>query len=171
MEVARQLAASGADIGVDYIFFDLEDYGKSEYENSYCYGSQHWSVNKHVQGYQARFGILLDMVAAAGSTYTKEGTSMQFAPDVVDLVWRTAANAGYGNYFVQDESAGIIDDHYYINTKGGIKCIDIVHYDYGTMSHFWKHWHTHEDTIDKIDRNAMKATGQTLLEVLMRTQS
>jgi hypothetical protein len=171
LEVARQLHTSGSKAGVDIILFDLEDYGKSEYENSYCYGSQYWAANKHIPGYQARFGILLDMVAASNIVFTKEGTSLQFARDVVDKVWGIAANAGYGNYFVQDESAGIIDDHYYVNRIGGIKCIDIVSYDYSAPSHFWKHWHTHEDTIDKIDKTSLKAVGQVLLEVLYRSEN
>lgn len=168
IEVARQLAIGDVQSGVDIILFDLEDYGKSEIENSYCYGSQYWARNKHIPGYQARFGILLDMAAGANPTFTKEGTSMQYASDVVELVWKTAAEAGYGQYFVEGETAGIIDDHYYVNKIAGIRCIDIVHYDYNAPSHFWKHWHTHEDTMDKIDKTSMKAVGQTLLEVIFR---
>lgn len=171
LEIARQLALSNTNLGVDIIFFDLEDYGKTEHDNSYCYGSQYWTQHKHVERYQARFGILLDMTAAAHGTFTKEGTSMQYAPDIVNMVWHTAAAAGYSDYFVQDETTGIIDDHYYINKMGGIKCIDIVHYDYNTPSHFWKYWHTHGDSMDKIDKNTMKAVGQTLLEVVFRNPS
>ncbi len=168
IEAARQLAAADVQTGVDIMLFDLEDYGKSEIENSYCYGSQYWARNKHVTGYQARFGILIDMAAGANPTFTKEGTSMHYASDIVELVWKTAADAGFGRYFLNDESAGIIDDHFYINKLAGIRCIDIVHYDYNTPSHFWKHWHTHEDTMDKIDKTSMKAVGQTLLEVIFR---
>ena len=168
LEVARQLALSNSDAGIDIIFFDMEDYGKSEFENSFCYGSQYWAKNKHVNGYQARFGILLDMTAAENATFSKEGTSMQFASDVVELVWRTAANAGYSDYFVQDVTSGIVDDHYYVNKMGNIKCIDIIHYDHNTPFHFWKHWHTHGDTMDNISRNTLKAVGQTLLEVIFR---
>ena len=169
IEIARQLSLTDNDLGIDIIFFDLEDYGKSAYENSYCYGSQYWSKNKHVEGYQARFGILLDMTGAQHGIFTKEGTSMHYAADVVDVVWKAAANAGYADYFVQDESNDIIDDHFYVNKIAGIKCIDIVHYDYNTPSHFWKYWHTHGDSMDKIDRTTLKAVGQTLLEVIFRS--
>jgi glutaminyl-peptide cyclotransferase len=34
--------------------------------------------------------------------------------------------------------------------------------------HFWKYWHTHGDTIDKINKTSLKAVGQTLLEVIFR---
>lgn len=169
LEAARVMAEADVKTGVDIMLFDLEDYGKSEIENSYCYGSQYWARNKHIPGYQARFGILLDMAAAENPTFTKEGTSMQYASDVVELVWKTANDAGFGRYFVQDESPGIIDDHFYINKLAGIRCIDIVHYDYNNSpSHFWKHWHTHEDTMDKIDKVSLKAVGQVLMEVVFR---
>lgn len=168
LEVARQLALANSGLGIDIIYFDLEDYGKSEIENSYCYGSQYWSKYKHVYGYAARFGILLDMVGAERSTFTKEGTSMQYARDIVDIVWQQGNAIGYSDYFLLDQTKGIVDDHFYINRIGQIKCIDIIHYDYNTPANFWKHWHTHGDTMDKIDKNTLKAVGQTLLEVIYR---
>ena len=174
MEVARQLSIAKPNLGVDIIFFDAEDYGQpddSEFppmEDSYCLGSQYWAKNLHTPNYIARYGILLDMVGAEHSTFTQEGTSVQYAPYVVDLVWKTAASAGYSDYFLMQKTKGIIDDHFYINRISGIRCVDIIHYDFNTTSNFWKHWHTHGDTIDKIDKNTLKATGQTLLEVLFR---
>lgn len=177
MEVARQLSIARPNLGVDIIFFDAEDYGQPEdskfppMEDSYCLGSQYWSNHLHVPNYTARYGILLDMVGATRSTFTQEGTSMQYAPYVVDLVWQAAHDIGYSDYFLPERTKGIIDDHFYINRIAGIRCIDIIHYDFQTPSNFWKHWHTHGDTIDKIDRNTLKATGQTLLEVLFRELS
>lgn len=166
LEVARQLYIAHPHIGVDIIFFDMEDYGKTSDENTYALGTQYWAKNPHVPGYAAQYGILLDMVGAEKATFTKEGSSMQYAGDVVDKVWRIAAAKGFSDYFIFQETKGIIDDHTYVNTMANIKCIDIIHYDYNTPSNFWKYWHTHGDTMDKINRNTLKAVGQTLLEVL-----
>lgn len=172
IEVARQLSIAKPDIGVDLVFFDLEDYGQPDdsklppVEDSYCLGSQYWAKNPHVPNYFARFGILLDMTGASNATFAMEGTSMQYAPEVVNYVWKIAADAGYSNYFVTDRTRPIIDDHYYVNQLAKIKMIDIVHFDPTTDSHFWKHWHTREDTLDKIDRTTLKAVGQTLMAVL-----
>jgi glutaminyl-peptide cyclotransferase len=174
LEVARQLKAAKSKMAVDIILFDAEDYGQPDdsnlpyMEDSYCLGSQYWAKNLHVQNYFARFGVLLDMVGAANSKFTQEGTSMRYAPEIVNLVWQTASNAGFGDYFIQETTKGIIDDHYYINGLAHMKVVDIIHYDYNTRSNFWKHWHTHGDSIDKIDRNTLRATGQTILEVLYR---
>lgn len=177
LEVARQLKTANSKMAVDIVFFDAEDYGQPDdselpqMEDSYCLGSQFWAKNLHVAGYFARFGILLDMAGASGSTFTQEGTSMRYAPEIVNLVWSTAANAGFSDYFIPEPTKGIIDDHYYINSLTHIKCVDIIHYDHSTPSNFWKYWHTHGDTMDKIDKGTLHAVGQTLLEVLYRQNS
>lgn len=166
IEIARQLHLTRPEIGIDIILFDMEDYGKSSDENSYALGTQYWAKNPHVANYSAKYGILLDMVGAERATFTKEGTSMQYAADVMNNVWRIAAEKGYSDYFLFEETRGIVDDHTYVNTMANIKCIDIIHYDYSSSSNFWKHWHTHGDTMDKIDKNTLKAVGQTVLEVI-----
>ena len=177
MEVARQLSIAKTDLGVDIIFFDIEDYGQPEnsgypeQDDTYCLGSQYWSQHLHTPNYFARYGILLDMVGATNATFTQEGTSIRYAEDVTGMVWKIAGDLGYGSYFLLEKTNPIVDDHYYINQIAQIKCIDVIHYDYNTPSHFWKHWHTHGDTIDKIDRNSLKAVGQTLLQVLFNELS
>jgi len=42
--------------------------------------------------------------------------------------------------------------------------IDIIEYDSG--SGFGKYWHTQDDNMQVIDKNTLKAVGQTLLQVL-----
>jgi glutaminyl-peptide cyclotransferase len=177
IEVARQLSIAKPDLGIDIIFFDLEDYGQPEnsgfpeQDDTYCLGSQYWSQHLHTPAYFARYGILLDMVGATNATFTQEGTSIRYAENVTGMVWKTADDLGYGNYFLMEKTNPIVDDHYYINQIAEIKCTDVIHYDYNTPSHFWKHWHTHGDTIDKIDKNSLKAVGQTLLQVLFNELS
>lgn len=166
MEVARVLKNNPVNVGVDIVLFDAEDLGKSQFEDSYCLGSQYWSKNPHVPGYKAEFGILLDMVGAAGATFAWEEQSVEYAQDVLRLVWDKAHKLGYGNHFVYLQKGGIIDDHVYVNENAKIPTIDIIHYDTRTRSGFPEHWHTHRDNMNAIDRNTLKAVGQTLLEVL-----
>ncbi|MBP9187593.1 MAG: M28 family peptidase, partial [Bacteroidia bacterium] len=47
-----------------------------------------------------------------------------------------------------------------------IPTIDIIHYDAASRTGFPGHWHTHNDNMNAIDRNTLKAVGQTLLEVI-----
>lgn len=158
------------EVGVDIVLFDAEDLGKPEHDNSYCLGSQYWSANLHKPGYQASFGILLDMVGAAGAKFAWENVSVEAAQPILQAVWQTAHNLGYSNYFMYYQKSGIIDDHYYVNKTAKIPTIDIIHYDAASATGFPGHWHTHRDDMSVIDRNTLKAVGQTLLEVIYSAQ-
>jgi Zn-dependent M28 family amino/carboxypeptidase len=172
IEVARILSQKESSIGVDIILFDAEDYGQpqdySDNSNpqSWCIGSQYWSQNPHVQNYYARYGILLDMVGAKDAVFAHEGYSKQYGERILKKVWKKAHEIGYQNYFRYIISPAILDDHYFVNTIANIPTIDIIEYDQNTMSGFNKHWHTHGDDMDNIDKSTLKAVGQTLLEVI-----
>jgi uncharacterized protein (DUF1330 family) len=171
MEIARNIAAKNPKVGIDIIMFDLEDYGQPEnsgfppMENSWCLGSQYWSKNMHKPGYFAKYGILLDMVGGKNATFYKEGTSIFFAGNVVEKVWNTAANLGYGNLFIQEPYGEFTDDHLYINRLTNIPTIDIINYD-KERSAFFSHHHKTGDTMDNIDKTTLKAVGQTVMEVI-----
>lgn len=171
LEIARILHANPIDIGIDIIFFDLEDYGEpqdaqSDHQDNWGLGSQYWARTPHIPGYRASFGILLDMVGGKDATFFMEGTSMNYAPDIMRKVWNTAQQIGYGNYFVLQESNPITDDHYYINTIAGIPTIDIIQHDPTSKTGFYPHWHTLNDNISQIDPNTLKAVGQTVLQTI-----
>ncbi len=163
LEIARIIKSHPTNLGIDIILFDAEDLGNSSQANTYCIGSQYWSANLHHPGYKADFGILLDMVGAANATFGWEAYSAQNAKPVLDKVWRAAHNLNYGRKFQYIQLGGIEDDHVYVN-RAGIPTIDIIHFD--AAGNFPDHHHTHRDNMGIIDRNTLKAVGQTLLEVL-----
>lgn len=165
LEIARQLHLFSANVGVDIVLFDLEDYGTSGNDNSWCLGSQYWANNPHKPNYFANFGILLDMVGGPNAIFPKEQNSVDMASFAVDKVWKAANNLGYGNYFVPQTKDFVgVDDHIYIN-KGGVPCIDIIEYNQ-VSGGFGDYHHTHQDNMSLIDKNTLKAVGQTLLEVI-----
>jgi glutaminyl-peptide cyclotransferase len=176
LEIARQLGQAGGAgpaVGVDLILFDGEDYGQPEdstqpfKDDTWCLGSQHWSANKHKPNYTAAYGILLDMVGAKGAKFAREEYSRRYANDVVQKVWNTANRIGYSDFFVYQDSPGIIDDHYYVNTRTNIRMIDIIEFDQTSSDgYFADYHHTHDDNMDLIDPRTLKAVGQTVLHVL-----
>ena len=173
MEIARQLHLHPVSKGIDIILFDLEDYGPpqdsqtDQSTDTWGLGSQHWSANPHQPNYNARYGILLDMVGAADATFPLEGFSMHYAPDITKKVWETAAAAGYGDYFVFEKGTYITDDHYFINTIAKIPTLNIIHLDPASANGtFYDPWHTLADDITQIDPATLKAVGQTLLTVI-----
>jgi hypothetical protein len=44
--------------------------------------------------------------------------------------------------------------------------IDIIHYDKTNDDPFFAHWHKHSDDLSQIDKQTLKAVGQTLLQVI-----
>jgi glutaminyl-peptide cyclotransferase len=170
MEVARQFAAKAPTVGVDLILWDTEDNGDYKSNNTWCLGSQYWAKHPHKPNYRAFYGINLDMVGAKDARFTKDGFSLQNAPQQTENVWSIAAQLGYGNYF----SAAMtgfesIDDHYFVMEGAGIPMVEVIDRDISS-SEFFPHWHRTTDDISNIDKATLKATGQTMLEVLYRAQ-
>ncbi len=172
LEMARLIQLQPLQIGIDFICFDAEDYGipqwadNTDNSSSWCLGSQYWAAHPHVYGYRANFGILMDMVGGRGSTFSKEGFSKRYASQIVDLVWNTASSISYGQFFPMRDGGYITDDHLPINEIAGIPCIDIVPYFTDAPSGFGPTWHTVNDNMEHIDRNVLKAVGQTVLQVI-----
>jgi len=172
LEIARNINLKNPKIGVDIIFFDAEDYGQPEnskfptMNDSWCLGSQYWSKNPHKQNYFAKYGILLDMVGGKDAEFWQEGISSYYASNIIKKVWDIAHNIGYSNFFIYKKSPQIMDDHYYVNTIAGIPTIDIIEYDPFSKTNFNKHWHTHADNMNNVDRKTLKAVGQTVMRVI-----
>lgn len=171
LELARQLSLKSPEIGIDIVFFDLEDYGPDETYNApegdwWGLGSQYWSQNPHIADYKASYGILLDMVGDASARFRYEYTSYIYANDVQKKVWGAAYKLGFSSVFVTKQSNPIIDDHTYVNTNAKIPMIDIIHQEDGTGTGFPATWHTLNDNIDHIDKNMLATVGKTLLYVI-----
>ncbi len=174
LELARLICKDKKlEIGVDFVCFDAEDYGVPKWSNqpdngeSWALGAQYWAANPHKQGYEARFGILLDMVGGQGAKFYQELMSKQFAQNIVDKVWSAAENAGYGSFFPKSDGGAITDDHIPVNQTAGIPTIDIIpYYPDCEQSNFGPTWHTVNDDMQHIDKSTLQAVGQTVIQVL-----
>ncbi|MES2836253.1 MAG: M28 family peptidase [Bacteroidota bacterium] len=170
LEIARLLQEQKSTLGIDIILFDLEDYGEPResdagMEDSWCLGSQYWAKNKHKANYSAQYGILLDMVGAKDATFLMETSSDYYASWVNKKMWDNAIRLGYSNYFVYDKFGPITDDHLYINQFAKIPTIDIIQWD-KNRSDFGSYHHTHKDNMSVIDKNTLKAVGQSVVETI-----
>jgi hypothetical protein len=166
LELARIMAKNKPNIGVDILLVDAEDWGKTDDDNSWGLGTQYWAKHQHVINYKPIFGILLDMVGASGAQFGREYFSEQYGGGFVDEVWRLANGAGYSSYFKDVNGGAVTDDHVFVN-RAGIPCIDIIDMrTNGNDSGFFDGWHTTHDTMDVIDRNTLKAVGQTVANLI-----
>lgn len=177
LELARGLKASGIDKGIDILLVDAEDYGKPEHvsaldedsEDTWCLGTQYWL--KNMPEYKNRTGkpvyaILLDMVGGYNARFHREYFSNRIASKIVDKVWSAAAQAGYGDRFVNADGVPVTDDHVYL-LKAGIPAIDIIECANQETGGFNPAWHTHADGLGAIDRSTLKAVGETVAYVIV----
>jgi hypothetical protein len=173
LELARLLQQhDSAKVAVDFVCFDAEDWGVPQWSDevdadSWALGAQHWAANPHSSPNTYQYGILLDMVGGQGAKFYREHHSMQYARQVVECVWQAASAAGYGSTFPFKDGGWITDDHLPVNEKAGIPCIDIInHYPDCPQGSFGPVWHTVNDDIGHIDRNTLRAVGQTLVQLI-----
>ena len=169
MEMARVMSAMPPDVGVDFVFFDVEDQGIPEWagryeDNTWCKGAQHWAQNPHRMFYQAEYGILYDMVGTDKPRFTKEEISMNFAQGLTNRLWSCAAYLGYGNIFVDELSGAILDDHLYVNQILRIPTVDIVQN--SPNCSFFSHWHTVGDQLDVIDKETLKIVATVSMKLI-----
>lgn len=170
MSLAKTIGESELDIGVDIVFFDLEDYGHPDEDapETWALGSVHWAKNVS-RTYKPRHAILVDMVGAKNATFARETYSYQVNPTLVNKIWKLAQDMGYGNYFVEGDHGGVQDDHISVINHAGIPMINIIHKT--PAGTFGDYHHTHNDDISIIDQRTLKAVGQVLTAVIFNTQN
>lgn len=155
--VADALKAQPPANGVDLLFVDGEDYGDFADTNDVLIGSR-WFAAHRPAGYQPLFAVLFDMVGDKDLQIFQEGQSVAFAPEVVQRVWRVAADRGHDRHFVARVGQTLIDDHVSLQ-KVGIHAIDVVDFDY-------PYWHTTEDTIDKVSAASLQIVGDVAVSLV-----
>lgn len=166
LEIARQLHIKKTSIGVDLLLTDVEDAGINGDDNSWGLGTQYWANQAKVSGYHAQYGILLDMVGGKGSHFYREGFTKQFAGPQSLMVWNMGNSIGHSDYFRYNDLGGveITDDHSFVNQIAGIPTMDIIALQ--GNGDFMPWHHTVNDNMKIIDKNTLKAVGQTVLQVL-----
>lgn len=155
LEIARQLSLKPVSFGVDFVFFDGEDFGREGVNEDYIIGSRHFARTQPIP--VPRYGILLDLCSEKDLRIPYELNSYMHARPIVEKVY-AAAERVKAMSFVREPGQSVMDDHFPFLEKG-VPVIDIIDFDY-------KYWHTIEDTPDKCSPFSMAEVGRTVLEVL-----
>jgi glutaminyl-peptide cyclotransferase len=155
--VADALKAKAPAVGVDLLFVDGEDYGNFADSNDVLIGSRYFAAHRP-PGDPPLYAVLFDMVGDKNLNIYYEGNSQAFAPEVVDRVWRTARDLGYGSYFLPGVKHTLLDDHVSLQHVG-VHAIDVVDFDY-------PYWHTTDDTIDKVAAASLQIVGDVAVALV-----
>lgn len=174
LEIARNMALREPNIGIDIMFADAEDYGDNstfdQSESTWCLGTQYWiksGMPPYRPGNMPVYGILLDMVGGRNARFHYEYYSQLDARTPTIKVWSEASNLGYSDVFVRRVGAAVTDDHIFI-TRAGIPTTNIIENLNEQTQSFAPTWHTNSDNLENIDRNSLKAVGETVLNVIYK---
>ena len=164
LEMARLIPTLNLAHEVTLFFTDGEDQGDNH--STYVLGAKAWAENlTQSEADSIESFILVDMVGDAHLTLRKTN------PGTEELWNRTEDMIRYiddicgindSSYFDFDKIDGIYDDHVPAYELG-IPAIDIIDTRYGENASFLGgHWHTHNDTADKVSADSLQKVGLIL---------
>ena len=159
MELAHHMNKLPTNVGVDFVFFDGEEYIFDSSVDQYFFGSEHfgeeYSANRKKGDKVYLAAILLDMIAGKDLRLPVEQNSWRDAGKVVEDVYKVAdqlkATAFDGKEF---SKTPVEDDHVMLN-KNGIPAVDLIDFDYPC-------WHMACDTLDKVSAHSLKIVGDVV---------
>jgi Zn-dependent M28 family amino/carboxypeptidase len=133
---------------ITLVFFDGEDQGRID-SWPWSIGAEYFAANMNKKPEKV---VIVDMIGDKELEIFIEKNSTK---DLAGEIWTAAEQAGYREYFVNDEKYSLIDDHLpFINR--GIPAVLIIDFDY-------PFWHTNNDAIDKVSPESLVIVGEVLL--------
>jgi Zn-dependent M28 family amino/carboxypeptidase len=170
LELARALAASPRPrFTYRFVFFDGEEAFCAEWDEcgkpnapDNTYGSRQYASRLRSKGELKRLRalVLLDMI---GYEKLELGRDEMSTPWLVEIIWQTARELGYSKQFA-DRTEGIGGDDHEPFLREGVPSVDLIQLD------GYPHWHTPEDTLDKISARSLQAVGDVILASLPRIE-
>lgn len=145
LELARVLPEDTVPVWL--VFFDAEDNGRIPGWD-WILGSREFVRNNPLQPQAV---VIVDMIGDADLNIFKERNSN---PALTEEIWAVANSLGYGNVFIPEYKFSMLDDHTPF-LEAGIPAVDIIDFDY-------PHWHTVQDTPDKVSAESLQAVGETV---------
>ncbi len=163
MELGHHVKDLKPEVGVDFVFFDAEEFIHDRVKDKFFLGSEYFAAEykKGTSGVKYQAGILLDLFAGKGATYKVEPNSMLQAGALVEQVWQLAAALDV-KAFIFEYGPSVQDDHLALN-KVGIPCLDIIDFDYA-------HWHRLSDTPDKCSAESMANVAKVVMAWLQKVK-
>lgn len=174
IELARHIPSMNLTHEVTLFFTDGEDQGEYSNASSWILGARAWADNLTIsEADKIESFILVDMIGDSDLTLrkTKPGnTSLWNRTENKIRYLDEVCNYGESTYFDFEEYDSIIDDHVPADELG-IPAIDIIDTRYGEGASFLGgHWHTHNDTADKVSADSLQKIGY-ILESGLKTGS
>jgi Zn-dependent M28 family amino/carboxypeptidase len=165
IEMARQLCAKKGPNSVWMAFLDGEEaFVNWDQDDDHTYGSRELAARMAVSGDLKRVKavILADMIGQYGLHILRQSDAPKW---LNDLVWKKAAELGYKDIFVSEQTT-TQDDHDPFLARG-VPALDIIDLNDYISEGFW---HTPQDTMDKVSPRSVAIVGYVILESVEELQ-
>ena len=170
-ELGHHVGTLEGDYGVDFVFFDGEEFVYDRRRDAMFLGStwfaQQYADNKFDVRYE--FGILVDMIGDKDLQIYYEGNSLGYARRLTRSIWGVAKDLGVRE-FVPKKRHQIKDDHLPLNSIAKIETCDIIDFDFPNPQLGNVYWHTQQDVIENCSADSLEKVGRVVLEWLRRLQ-
>ena len=161
MTLYDMFTADEPPIGIDLVFFDAEDVGRSFEGNTFAVGSEFFSKNLPIK--KPDFAIIVDMVGDKQLNLPIERFSYNIAPKKVKEIWDMAEDLSL-NAFEKRIVEEIYDDHVPLWENAQIPAIDIIDFKYPNL--FYNYWHTQQDIPANCSPKSLEQVGTLLLNYI-----
>ncbi len=163
MELAHHMKDMNINVGVDFVFFDGEEY-VFERDDEYFFGSKHFGRDYRKARGKIFYGaaILLDMVGGKKPHFPLDPYSWEHASDLVRAIWSIAGELKCSAFDADALGQNMLDDHVALN-QNGIPAIDIIDSNY-------PYWHKLADTPANCSGESMEQVAKVLSVWLQRVK-
>jgi hypothetical protein len=163
MELAHHMKDMTVNVGVDFVFFDGEEY-VFERDDEYFFGSKHFGREYRKSRGKPFYAaaILLDMIGGKKPHFPIDPDSWGNASTLVREVWNIARELECSAFDAEALGPQIQDDHIALN-QNGIPAIDIIDFRY-------PHWHKLSDTPANCSGESMEQVAKVLSVWLQRVK-
>jgi Zn-dependent M28 family amino/carboxypeptidase len=161
MELANHMKKLDTQVGVDFVFFDGEEYIYDPGDglrdgDKYFFGSEHFAKEYKRTKPKHRYigAILFDMIAGKNAQFPIEQHSWISAGALAQDLWRVAEREKC-TAFLNRMGQGVRDDHIALNANG-IPAVDIIDFDY-------PHWHKLSDTPENCSASSLAQVAKVVI--------
>jgi hypothetical protein len=165
MELGHHMKDLNTQVGVDFVFFDGEEYIFEKEEDKYFFGSEHFAqlyAKERPKKNVYIAGVLLDMIAGKNAAFPYEGHSLYEAGALLADIWTIAKEQKCGA-FKFEQGQAVLDDHMALNRMAKIPTVDIIDFGY-------KHWHRLSDVPANCSSDGMEQVSRVLSVWLQRVK-
>lgn len=167
MELAHRLPTDPK-LGIDFVFFDGEEYIYDERIDEYFYGSTYFAQQYRTDppAHRYNYGVLVDMVADAklGIPMELHSSSWPETRPLVAEIWGVAKQLRVREFIHKVNREPVLDDHIPLNKIARIPTIDIIDFAYPNPRNGY--WHTTADRPENCSADSLYKVGWVLQEWL-----